>query len=46
MNRDPILFRVDGTAAKGWERLARTMSLAAALIASEKVGSGRRSDLR
>ena len=31
MNRDPILFRVDGTAAKGWERLARTMSLAAAL---------------
>ncbi len=31
MNRDPILFRVDGTAAKGWERLARTMSLASAL---------------
>ena len=31
MNRDPILFRVDGTAAKGWERLARTMALAAAL---------------
>src|SRR4051812_12681553 len=31
MNRDPILFRVDGTAAKGWERLARTTALAAAL---------------
>jgi spore coat polysaccharide biosynthesis predicted glycosyltransferase SpsG len=31
MNRDPILFRVDGTAAKGYERLARNMALAAAL---------------
>lgn len=31
MNRDPILFRVDGTAAKGWERLARTAALGAAL---------------
>jgi spore coat polysaccharide biosynthesis predicted glycosyltransferase SpsG len=31
MNRDPILFRVDGTAGAGWERLARTQALAAAL---------------
>lgn len=31
MNRDPILFRVDGTAANGWERLSRCMTYAAAL---------------
>src|SRR6516165_9415409 len=31
MNRDPILFRVDGTSRYGWERLARCQALAAAL---------------
>ncbi len=31
MNRDPILFRVDGTTRGGWERLARCLTLAAAL---------------
>jgi spore coat polysaccharide biosynthesis predicted glycosyltransferase SpsG len=31
MNRDPILFRVDGTTQSGWGRLARCMTLAAAL---------------
>jgi spore coat polysaccharide biosynthesis predicted glycosyltransferase SpsG len=31
MNRDPILFRVDGTTRTGWERLARCQALAAAL---------------
>lgn len=31
MNRDPILFRVDGTADTGWERLARCLTFAAAL---------------
>lgn len=31
MNRDPILFRVDGTRQSGWERLARCLALAAAL---------------
>src|SRR5438552_1292534 len=31
MNRDPILFRVDGTSQLGWERLARCLMLAAAL---------------
>jgi spore coat polysaccharide biosynthesis predicted glycosyltransferase SpsG len=31
MNRDPILIRVDGTAACGWERLGRCLTLAAAL---------------
>jgi spore coat polysaccharide biosynthesis predicted glycosyltransferase SpsG len=31
MNRDPILFRVDGTSASGWERLARCQAFAAAL---------------
>src|SRR5437016_13309556 len=31
MNRDPILFRVDGTTRTGWERLARCLALAAAL---------------
>src|SRR5205823_10525766 len=31
MNRDPILFRVDGTTQTGWERLARCLALAAAL---------------
>src|SRR6516162_6454739 len=31
MNRDPILFRVDGTTSGGWERLARCQALAAAL---------------
>jgi spore coat polysaccharide biosynthesis predicted glycosyltransferase SpsG len=31
MNRDPILFRVDGTTRLGWERLARCQALAAAL---------------
>src|SRR5918911_3579661 len=31
MNRDPILFRVDGTSRTGWERLARCLALAAAL---------------
>jgi spore coat polysaccharide biosynthesis predicted glycosyltransferase SpsG len=31
MNRDPILFRVDGTTRSGWERLARCLVLAAAL---------------
>jgi spore coat polysaccharide biosynthesis predicted glycosyltransferase SpsG len=31
MNRDSILFRVDGTTHGGWERLGRCMALAAAL---------------
>jgi spore coat polysaccharide biosynthesis predicted glycosyltransferase SpsG len=31
MNRDPILFRVDGTPSVGWEHLARCQALAAAL---------------
>jgi spore coat polysaccharide biosynthesis predicted glycosyltransferase SpsG len=31
MNRDPILFRVDGTDRLGWERLARCQILAGAL---------------
>jgi spore coat polysaccharide biosynthesis predicted glycosyltransferase SpsG len=31
MNRDPILFRVDGTAQSGWERFSRCMTYAAAL---------------
>jgi spore coat polysaccharide biosynthesis predicted glycosyltransferase SpsG len=31
MNRDPILFRVDGTTCLGWERLARCQAFAAAL---------------
>jgi spore coat polysaccharide biosynthesis predicted glycosyltransferase SpsG len=31
MNRDPILFRVDGTVRLGWEHLARCLTLAAAL---------------
>src|SRR5262249_34129031 len=31
MNRDPILFRVDGTPQRGWENLARCLTLAAAL---------------
>jgi UDP-2,4-diacetamido-2,4,6-trideoxy-beta-L-altropyranose hydrolase len=31
MNRDPILFRVDGTTRAGWERLARCQTLAGAL---------------
>jgi spore coat polysaccharide biosynthesis predicted glycosyltransferase SpsG len=31
MNRDPILFRVDGTVRLGWEHLARCQTLAAAL---------------
>ena len=31
MNRDPILFRVDGTNATGWERLNRSLTYAAAL---------------
>ncbi|MBY0528153.1 MAG: polysaccharide biosynthesis protein [Gemmataceae bacterium] len=31
MNRDPILFRVDGTTALGWERLQRCLTYAAAL---------------
>src|SRR5262249_11094038 len=31
MNRDPVLFRVDGTSASGWERLARCQAFAAAL---------------
>src|SRR5207245_5021081 len=31
MNRDPVLFRVDGTIHSGWERLARCLVLAAAL---------------
>jgi spore coat polysaccharide biosynthesis predicted glycosyltransferase SpsG len=31
MNRDPILFRVDGTTATGHERLGRCLTLAAAL---------------
>jgi spore coat polysaccharide biosynthesis predicted glycosyltransferase SpsG len=31
MNRDPILFRVDGTTQGGWERLCRCMTYAAAL---------------
>jgi spore coat polysaccharide biosynthesis predicted glycosyltransferase SpsG len=31
MNRNPILFRVDGTAQTGWERLARCLTFAAAL---------------
>lgn len=31
MNRDPILFRVDGTAKSGWEHLHRCLAFAAAL---------------
>lgn len=31
MNRDPVLFRVDGTTRSGWESLARCLALAAAL---------------
>jgi spore coat polysaccharide biosynthesis predicted glycosyltransferase SpsG len=31
MNRDPILFRVDGTTRSGWERLNRCLIVAAAL---------------
>jgi len=31
MNRDPILFRVDGTIGQGWERLTRCLTFAAAL---------------
>src|SRR5262249_13821896 len=31
MNRDPILFRVDGTTAAGHERLMRCLTFAAAL---------------
>jgi spore coat polysaccharide biosynthesis predicted glycosyltransferase SpsG len=31
MNRNPILFRVDGTVRLGWEHLARCLTLAAAL---------------
>jgi spore coat polysaccharide biosynthesis predicted glycosyltransferase SpsG len=31
MNRDPILFRVDGTRTSGWEHLARCLTWAAAL---------------
>lgn len=31
MNRDPVLFRVDGTRQTGWERLSRCMIYAAAL---------------
>ncbi|GIW79648.1 MAG: hypothetical protein KatS3mg105_1455 [Gemmatales bacterium] len=31
MNRDPILFRVDGTTQSGWERLHRCLVYAAAL---------------
>src|SRR5262249_38059203 len=31
MNRDPILFRVDGTARTGGEHLARCLTFAAAL---------------
>jgi spore coat polysaccharide biosynthesis predicted glycosyltransferase SpsG len=31
MNRDPILFRVDGTARTGWDNLSRCLVLAAAL---------------
>jgi spore coat polysaccharide biosynthesis predicted glycosyltransferase SpsG len=31
MNRDPILFRVDGIPSTGWERLCRCMVYAAAL---------------
>lgn len=31
MNRDPVLFRVDGTTRTGWEAFARCMTYAAAL---------------
>src|SRR5579885_2067466 len=31
MNRDPVLFRVDGTTRVGWEHLARCLTFAAAL---------------
>jgi UDP-2,4-diacetamido-2,4,6-trideoxy-beta-L-altropyranose hydrolase len=31
MNREPILFRVDGTSSTGWERLVRCQAYAAAL---------------
>ena len=31
MNRDPILFRVDGTRASSWQYLARCLTFAAAL---------------
>src|SRR5689334_7993002 len=31
MNRDPVLFRVDGTTQTGWERLNRCLTYAMAL---------------
>jgi UDP-2,4-diacetamido-2,4,6-trideoxy-beta-L-altropyranose hydrolase len=31
MNRDPVLFRVDGTSRLGWEHLTRCLTFAAAL---------------
>lgn len=31
MNRDPVLFRVDGTSQTGWERLSRCLTFALAL---------------
>jgi spore coat polysaccharide biosynthesis predicted glycosyltransferase SpsG len=31
MTRDPVLFRVDGTRAQGWDALARSLVLAAAM---------------
>lgn len=31
MNRDPVLFRVDGTTRTGWEHLSRCLTYAAAL---------------
>src|SRR5206468_12596280 len=31
MNRNPVLFRVDGTPETGWESLGRCLQLAAAL---------------
>src|SRR5204862_2225941 len=31
MNRDPVLFRVDGTTELGWERLNRCLTYALAL---------------
>src|SRR5438067_13422150 len=31
MNRNPILFRVDGTPQSGWERLSRCLTYAGAL---------------
>ena len=39
MNRDPILFRVDGTARSGHEPLARCLTYAAAVTSRIRLGA-------